>query len=91
MVLVNSFTFNANARLFKDSEMLFFNQTNNFEQTVLKSGCGSLRFYRFIGTYVLQDRKWLLFTCWFSLRISEDLKTQKFCFSYKTTRLSRQF
>ena len=31
----------------------------------------------------------LLFNCWFSLRIFEDSKTRKFCFSYKTIRLSR--
>ena len=38
----------------------------------------------------MQDRKWLLFTCLFSLPIFEDSKTRKFCFWNKTTtRLSR--
>ena len=32
----------------------------------------------------MQDRKWLLFTCWFSLRIFEDSETRKFSFLYKT-------
>ena len=38
----------------------------------------------------MQDRKWLLFTCWFSMRIFEDPKTWRFFSLNKTTRLSRQ-
>ena len=44
---------------------------------------------KFIDSYVLSDRKWLLFTCLFLLPIFQESKTPKFCFLYKTTRLSR--
>ena len=89
MVFSGSFTFFINIWLLKGPKMLLFNQNNNSEQTVLNSGRGkSYILLRFMEKYAVQDRKWLLFTCWFSLRILEDSKTRNFFFTYKTKRLN---
>ena len=51
--------------------------------------CGQDRDPLFEGRYDRLDRKWFLLTRLFSLRIFQDTKTRKCCFSNKTIRLRR--
>ena len=51
--------------------------------------CGQDRDTLFKDRYDMQDRKWFLLTRLFSLRIFQDTKTKKCCFSNKTTCLSK--
>ena len=51
--------------------------------------CGQDRDTLFKDRYVMRDGKWFWLTRLFSLRIFQNTKTQKCCFSNKTTCLSK--
>ena len=60
-----------NILVLNDSKMLFLEEDNPFELTVLRNGHGQICH--------VEDRKWFLLTCLLLLQISECSKTWK-CF-----------